>query len=382
MKKRSCRMIIRFGCTTRNFGRMFTRFRQMIIRRKRRDPFCRDKACHVWTNTSISPAHHAKLCPMLLPRFDFAPHEWPPLALGPREGVSDAVFRVVWDGEEVEVAARWVELSRSVILFFRFSKKAQDTWVLASHQHTPDEFGLPVGSIEESHRSAKAQAHVEDAIKQSFFGRAQNLDISAFGFSGTQWLYLSVDGRSGCWNGGGSSKNPVIFRVSAEASCFEQELANPASDVRFALQWSYLSGDERISKAICFSNGDMYQLERVVRAIGIMEATRANLPKRWEVVFADALHFGMNSLTLFHPTSENARLRRWSHHLNRYFNPHKDEELAASYLCVRHFAIAHYASFVEGPPSQHERLEAALFLREWATGKIAPDELALLLPKL
>jgi len=148
------------------------------------------------------------------------------------------------------------------------------------------------------------------------------------------------------------------------------------------LRWSYLSADERLSKAIRFRNGDLKELRSVVRAIGIMEATRQNLPKGWTVVFADALRFGENSLMALQQRNKIARLRRWSHHLNRHFNPHRDEDLAARYWCVRHFAFGHYASFEEGPPSQHERLEAALFLREWTAGKIPSDELRLLLPKL
>jgi len=254
---------------------------------------------------------------MRLPRFDFAPHEWPPSAYGEHEGVANVAFRTNWNGEDAEVMARWVKLSGSVILFFRVPEKAQDTWLVASHEYTPAQFGFMVGHATPSHIAASAQAQAEHAIKMSFFGRARNFDASSFGFLEKEWLYLSVDGQKGCWNGAGSSLNSAIFKLKAEPPSFSQEIADPSSDVRFALRWSHLSPDERLLEAIRFGQSDLNELRSVVRAVGIAEATRRNLPKDWTVVFADALRFGENSLRTLDPKNKNARLRRWSHHIAR-----------------------------------------------------------------
>ena len=318
---------------------------------------------------------------MPLPRFDFELHEWPPLPEGYnlREGLASALFRVDWNGEEVEAVARWIKTSGSLLLFFRLLEEAQTTWLVSSHRYTPALFSFMVGHTPES-RANSAEQRVKEAIKTSDFGHACNFDCSAFGLSGSRWVYLSADGRGGCWNGPGSMQEAAIFRL--QQNSFEQEMDNAESNVRFALRWSQFSKDERICRALRFQNGGLDELRTVVRAVGIAEATHQNLTGSWTVAFKDEVAFRTNEVTALSAASINARKRRWSHHLNSYFAPHKDEVLAARYLCVELFRSPQYALFEEGPPTQHERLEAALFLRDWARDKIPPDELRLLLPKL
>ncbi len=316
---------------------------------------------------------------MSLPRFDFAPHEWPPLAQGEREGLADAVFWVEWNGEEVEVVARWVDVSRCLILFFRCPQQSPLTWVVGSHDYIPSEFGLPDGDASPIEAATSAQRHVKEAKEASSFGHTQNFDCSPFGVSGSRWLYLSINGQGGSWNGPGFPHDASVFHLQKS---FEQEVDDPESDVRFALRWSHLSLDERISKATHFRNGDLNELSQVVRAVGISEAARQNPLGSWEIYFPDAWHSWTNAQVTLKFEGKNPRLRRWWHHLNRYFGPHKDEALAAQHLCLQKFSVGIYAEFEEDPSSQHERLEAALFLRDWARDKIPPDELRLLLPKL
>lgn len=280
----------------------------------------------------------------------------------------------------MEVAARFLKTSGSAISFFRRLEGDQTNWVVSSQRYTPAQFGFMVGHTSPTDIAASAERRVKEAIKTSHFGHACSFDCEAFGVSGSRWFYWSMDGQGGCWNGPGSAHNATIFRL--EQNSFEREMDNTECEIRFALGWSQLSEDERIKAVIHFQNGDLSELRAVVRALGIAEAARQNVMGNWAVSFADLLRFGADKLWALRNSPGNARLRRWSHHLNRYFALHKDEALAARYLCVASFHLPHYTSFEEGPPSAHERLEAALFLRDWARGKIPPDELQLLLPKL
>jgi len=73
------------------------------------------------------------------------------------------------------------------------------------------------------------------------------------------------------------------------------------------------------------------------------------------------------------------RLSIWAHLFTDYFKPRLDRSLT-HHLCVRswcnnRWVVAAYSD----TPTHHERLEAALQLRDWARGKIAPRKLKLLL---
>lgn len=309
---------------------------------------------------------------MPLPRFDFAPHEWPPLGVGEREGLADVVFWVEWNGEEVEVLAREVRCHRipSVVhtyslVFFRLVPQPEITWVAGSQ---PGHLRAFMSIFDERDLEDK----VRDALQKQNYGRAFLWHNE---IHDPHWLYIDFGKGTACWNGVGTDLFPGLFRLADEADLGD-ELKNPQSEANFALWWSLQSPIGRIEHALRFSGGSLEELRTVVRSIAVIESS---------VVFHHTLSFsGSGTFTLNYggdPTS--IRFRRWAKYISEQFKWHVDPELTARHLCVENFGVGTIVQV--GFPetlSEHERLEAALFLRDWARDKIPPDELKLLLPKL
>ncbi len=309
---------------------------------------------------------------MSLPRFDFAPHEWPPLAQGEREGLADAVFRAVWDEEGVEVAVREVRCAHFFLRFFCRLDQAQDKRIIARHNAQPLAFAKARGKRDFAER-------LTIAIQESFYGRAWRIETSFIGVEGVQWVYLDSDGKSGCWHGAGSGSRALAtaFRL-APGSSFEQEVNDPSSDVRFALDWSRLSPFEQNKRAMNFLNGSWDELRDVVRSIAIIEEIFRVTPG---VAYNEGFYYGggMGHSNDF-GSKINSRLRVWCPCIDAYFAPSLNTQLHTQHKCTQE--NRGLLQIALSPPTQHERLEAALFLRDWAQGKIPPDELRLLLPKL
>jgi len=315
-----------------------------------------------------------------MPRFDFELHEWPLGSSQSPEGFADAMWRTRWQGAEVELCARWVLCGRSGSLLFFRRLDDEMTWLVSHGPWAPGAFSFMVGHTGPQHIENTARQRVEKALRSGCYGQARNFDASRWGLTESQWLFLNVDGRRGSWNGAGSGPAAeASFEIATDS--LEVEMDDAKSPVRFALEWSLMSPRERMEKAVRFRNGDWNELRAVVHAVGMAEATRFGQGERWTIVFSESLRFG-RSMFARHPANGSARLRRWSHHLNRYFSPHIEESLKARYDYVSRLTMPYYVSVEAQLPSHHERLEAALFLREWARDKIPPDELRLLLPKL
>jgi len=320
---------------------------------------------------------------MSLPRFDFAPHEWPPLGIGPREGLADAVFKVVWNNERVEVMTRWVELEhRAAYLFFKAIGGGPTLVVSREHSYGTSPFAnvgmkgnskvrLPVELVQKALRGWGLS-----------YGHGFCFPAQTWHTRHPQWLFLRHDGSGGVWNDWHYELHITPFRLSPPLDFSRQALEDPDSPIRFALDWSQLSHEQRLEQTCGVFNDKQSELHKVVQSIALSEPSLHRTEAIGRLYYGEKLWPTVKTPHGWEGETPNARLRRWSVHLQRAFNWKKDEELTARHLCVERFNAWPRVQIELSPPTHHERLEAALFLREWAAGKIPSDELRLLLPKL
>lgn len=225
---------------------------------------------------------------MELPRFDFAPHEWPPLARAEREGLADAVFEVEWDGERVEVLARWVVMERDVAaLFFRrasehrihvVSSRSAGIAALASLKTIPG--GDQVTKI-----------IVCRAIKgwNYSYGSAFRVPAGLCNTHNDQLVFVHHGNKFGCWGGCGSSGYPVSFRVEEAQTTRAEAMENLDFPMRFALDWSQLSREERVKRAVCFRDADFNQVREVVKAIALAESSFSHRGEVGQIQWSEQL---------------------------------------------------------------------------------------------
>ena len=311
-------------------------------------------------------------------RFDLEPHQWPPQAQGERLGLADAVFTVEWDGAQVEVAARLVPIGiESFLMFFRALESSQ-IYVVATSSgiRLSPRLRYPINQESKIEFLKEQLPKVLENGEFTTYGRL--LPFHQTGLEPTN-IFIAHDGKMGAWVNQ-SHASWTQFRLNNENDLAIDAVENPDSSAGFALRWSRLSHEERCRRALCFANGDWREFQEIVRA-AVYFGAPAFVTAGMIISFGG--EFGISDITArirYH--NVGVRLRRWAIYIARYFAPRCDADLAARHLCVAQQSLSPILSFKPPPPSQHERLEAALTLRDWATDKIPPREARLLLPKL
>lgn len=171
---------------------------------------------------------------------------------------------------------------------------------------------------------------------------------------------------------------------------FEREWRDPLSDVRAALDWCDLSAEERQWRSIVWLCGGRDELERVARAACVLEMEdgwqqgqslrlgisvyNSSIRSTGVVMGAEAWHSGWRASSEDRVTHIFRRLEERNQAIVDYPAGSRDEENFAwspdhspdSSYCKAEIEIE------IAPPTQHERLEAALFLRNWLRQN-APD---------
>ncbi|RYX85224.1 hypothetical protein EON83_06415 [bacterium] len=164
------------------------------------------------------------------------------------------------------------------------------------------------------------------------------------------------------------------------------EWHNPQSDVRAVLPWCDLSDDERGLRGVHWERGSFEEL------VGVVGAAMKLLPIWDEVEYRDEkiilalawdeegqrlenhsphLHNAGSSWKQWKKLHQRIEERNWGIYTaegNRgdwKFDWIKYESPRSGYRCVAHWLEIH-------EPTQHERIEASLVLREWLA-KNAPD---------
>lgn len=171
---------------------------------------------------------------------------------------------------------------------------------------------------------------------------------------------------------------------------FEQEWNNPDSDVRAALDWCDLSYEERQWRSVVWQRGERDELERVARAACLLEVEErcqdgqslrlgislfhSSICPNGVVLGAEAWHSGWRASTDDRITRVFSRLQKCSQAIVDYPTGARDDVALAwslDYPMDPNHGTANIEIQIK-PPTHHERLEAALFLRDWL-GQNAPD---------
>jgi len=163
---------------------------------------------------------------------------------------------------------------------------------------------------------------------------------------------------------------------------FEREWNNPQSDVRAALPWCDWTMEERSRRAIRWQNGSEDGLRQIVEAAINVAGQRFPAQSRFAVVAMWLNHWAME-FGFFPPHQEDIYrlMKPLLRHLEKCFRswcdlPNGDRmHWGFPWNNEDRFSANRRLWFGPEERSAHERLEAALFLRDWL-GQNAPDLLA------
>ena len=317
-------------------------------------------------------------------RFDFTDGAplWGIFGENPRE--ADAVFPIIWNGESVEVAVFWKKFQRRfAVLMFR-QVESSEIYLVASFYPHEWQIGMEWFFVR-SHRhktslSEKARGILSDALARgaSGYGSIHRLSERTRELPVPQWLFLLEDQTRGCWDAGFADSTP--FRVRDANDLTSHAIENPATPIGYALQWSQLALEEQCKRALIFENGDWEEFKRVSRAIFYFESAHGE--EKLVIKPDGRFLMGTDNVPRSMWKSPGIRARRWASYLQSYFAPSRNQQLAQEHLCVASQFLDPLLTLNLPQLTQHERLEAALTLRDWAKGKIPEREARLLLPKL
>lgn len=196
------------------------------------------------------------------------------------------------------------------------------------------------------------------------------VDADCIGGKGRYWLCLDRDMRSGVWVG---YDNPSLwgdFDVEPHFSHFVAALSDSDSDIRFVLWWMELSREEKIDLSTFYTNGDEKELRQVVQAIAVYEAPQHEhdqliysngfLETDWMFKY---VKIGRPAPKFHIPyPAPHIRLEMWGKHVRNYFWIDGDVELMRRHQWLR--PIQPNVTLECAQATHHERMEAALFLRE------------------
>ncbi|RYX85600.1 hypothetical protein EON83_04475 [bacterium] len=173
-------------------------------------------------------------------------------------------------------------------------------------------------------------------------------------------------------------------------SLIRRELSNPDSDCAFALRWTQLSEQERSELNFPVQNGTRELCDLLLNSI-IWSDPQLDHALEWEwsigletkarlqAGFWSSKETDLENQNVSHPLSHRqARLLELVvHHCGLQIC-----ESVGKYTPIsnwRDYGDGDYLSMKVSIPTQHERLEARLRLRDWLQDKVAPEEIPFLL---
>ena len=325
---------------------------------------------------------------MPLPELCLSPHEAGDLAFdeplcAPAE-MRARVGQWLWSF----YSARWIRLSNG-----KFD--------LVARRETPD---APLLRFAFGRTAPRQKVNLTTLIKGGFmrdlfFGADQKLLKNRGNWAGE--LILSPNGQS-CWQAPDGEIAPFRWhnlkpnrdlpnwwRTRATDAQIEAEvramLTDETSDCAFGWTWLHWSQRQRNRVWARVERGDLDECERIARAIARCDASWQAEPSRDLVFDLDALQrpFGAEDCINGH-LADGADVHEFSASQNRLFqlvfqqfgiNRNQPME---SYSTARHYSHR-YGYIWRLPvalPSQHERLEALMDVRDWLRDQVSPDELA------
>lgn len=218
--------------------------------------------------------------------------------------------------------------------------------------------------------------------------RVWMLDTSRFGASSSLLLMNSTGQGKWIANNGSREHMWTSCRVDGaiDAKRLEAQLEQSDSDLRFSLLYDQISYDEVMSRALLWPRMEKREFYGLARAVLRCHPRRLQHSGLWTWM----LNFCAEGLVgfLFTPKLQQLGppeldetdefLQNWARALSP-FAPIWNEAAMEQHPCLQEARNRPVASIRCETPTQHERLEAALQLRDWAKRNV-PDQMSELLP--
>ena len=247
---------------------------------------------------------------------------------------------------------------------------------------------------------ARTISHLKESIESNYWGRYFVLDKSlnlADSNNGCNTLFLNWNGLAMFHEDEGS-----FARFRWSEPCLEEMWNSPAtellervveqsrddsSETHFAFWWATLSTAKHFDLMLPLARGTYQEWQKICRLlptifISWVDNFDAKLYARFVADGSVESNFYQQSGRAFQQEIENSPLQQLARWLHEYFSPQPNEELSARYPCARQWLKPNNRAVCEvriDRPSQHERIEALLQLRDWLRDKATPADIEALL---
>ncbi len=237
---------------------------------------------------------------------------------------------------------------------------------------------------------------MKKCVESNYWGRYFVLDKSlnlADSTNGQNTLFLHWNGLGMFHKAGGGFarfrwNQPCLeeiwnLPVSELLAQFISRVHERGSEPQFAVWWAGLSNAEHFDLIFPLARGTYQEWQNICRLLptAFVQPTNAGDAKSY-------FRFGIDGdlkAEIYQQSGRHAyqlieslplqKLARWFH---EYFLPKRNDELYERYLCARQWAQSPQHPICEvriDQPTQHERLEALLQLRDWLRDKATPTEI-------
>lgn len=324
-------------------------------------------------------------------RFDLAHWELAPDSPEKLEGVASGRIKAHWLGDEREFLLREVEIEpkESVVFARRRGAPNGDNWVLGYEEYVPQLLSqvppfesAQVRAVRDSQALCLLRLVHFDAAR---FGLEGTVRVTWSGKRGRLWIFTATEKtRERVW-GFDLELPDAFFDVGQTSRVLAEALNDRNSDAHFALHFAAKSDFERRECALTFKNGSLAELERMLSLVLQLATWGDEIAGMWALSGyvdeeVDAPWGDHLARELDAETVASGRMppfhRAWRRALGDYFSPSPNEKLKQRHLCLEDYfyRLGCFAYGRAERPNSHQRLEAALELRDWARGKV-PDEL-------
>lgn len=319
-------------------------------------------------------------------RFDLATWELAPDSPEKLEGVAQARVRADWLGEEREFLLREVEVTKDLRIVFLRERESGDAgnWAFCNHSSWS----------KKSNSLSRIRHRLQPFEGKTLTFLNELYRVIHLSFLPGRTLTVKPSGEVS-FESYEQRRRPTRFRLSRSgleretaSYCVEllqREFNTPDSRGQFALHWEQLNFEERADFLVRCHQGSYSQMRRLLRDV-LVHAVQPNADFKecsWVCHINPKLdaHSNIwlrNSSPREQEFAETPHLCNWRRALIAWFAPQFIQTLAPEHQSawiwrdqIRDWSLCTVSTEI---PTQHERLEAALRLRDWARGKV-PDEL-------
>jgi len=343
-------------------------------------------------------------------RFDLAWWELSPDSPEKLEGVASGRIKAHWLGDEREFLLREVEIGPEQFVVFAREVDSLDegNWML--HPENSQWKAMPFDWVGVSLPTTRAPNAMNLFSRTSHveLGRLFHLNLKDYSLSGSAYAFINSQGEVRLWNFlpksgiknqiGHRNEESLYVTIDAESlenvsalqwrERLEKEFRIASSNARFALEWQLLSFEQRCQCVLDLSNGDYIQMKRMftlalsVADFGVSTGDVLDWNYSWEHDESGQCLYVRNSSKNSEEEIEPSEfLCIWRQALLNWFAPTLSEQVADKNWCVRSWNADNHEIFAVciSLPTQHQRLEAALELRDWARGKVSEELIRTLL---